>query len=126
MTMRQNSSNYSENDSAGLELDPSIKNLIAPNAKGSVEVKFDGYGTLHVLERDNEGGLKSDSYLARKDDDDENITNDFTNIEKLERLQRKNAKLNIAVKIEKILIIAFAIFFILFCLLLKLTLQRYM
>lgn len=127
MTMNQNSSSYSENSQIDIQLDPAIQGFIAPNVKGSVEVKFDGYGTLHVLERDSEGALLSDSFLAKQEyDEPKNIINDYTNAEKLEDLMRSNSRLNLAVKAQKWAVIIFAILFLLFCILLKLTLQMQM
>ena len=127
MTMNQNSLGYSGNDSAEIGLDPSIQKLIAPDAKGSVELKFDGYGTLHLMERTGDGKLVSDSYLKKDDDfDGMKPTREFTNTDRLERLMRTNARLGIAVKIRNVLIAVGAVVFVLFCMLLRLTLQRYM
>ncbi|MCM1441276.1 MAG: hypothetical protein NC131_19035 [Roseburia sp.] len=126
MRMRQSSSNYSENDSAELQLDTAIQNYIAPNVGSSVDVEFDGYGTLHVLERNSDGRLLSDSYLAKREDDIPEPLQEFTNADKLEVYIRKNAGLSKLLKLQKILIILFSIGFVLFCILLKMTLQRYM
>lgn len=127
MTMSQNSLSYLDNDSAELQLGSDIQNYIAPNVKGSVEVDFDGYGTLHVLERADDGKLLSDSYLARQEDENVFSTNnEYTNTDRLSRLMRSNMHLGRALKIQKVLITVFAILFVLFCILLRMTLQRYM
>lgn len=126
MMTNQNSLNYSDNDSAELQLDPGIQSYIAPNVTGSVEVKFDGYGTLHVLERNEYGKLLSDSYIAKQEDDIAQPRHEYTNMDKLNDISRKNAILRKAVVVQKILIVLFVIMFILFCLVLKITLQRYM
>ncbi len=127
MTTKRNFSNYSENDSADIQLDESIQSFIAPNVKGSTEIDFDGYGTLHVLERNAEGALLSDSYLVKRDEDEVgNIRDDYTNADKLERLMKQNSLLRGAVRVEKVIIVLFAILFVLFCILLRLTLLRVM
>lgn len=126
MMMNQNSSDYSENNSAGVQLDPAIQKLIAPDVKGNTEVKFDGYGTLHVLERGDDGKLLSDSYLAKQEDKNVSIVDDYTNMEKLEYYTKKNAKLRVLLKLQKVAIIIFVIFFFFLFVLLKLTLQRIM
>lgn len=125
MKMSQNFTSYSDNDSAELKLDPAIQSFIAPNVKGSVEVDFDGYGTLHVLERDDEGALLSDSYLAKKEDEVTVNKKEYTNTDKLEHLMKSNARLSVALKIQKIGVVLFLVFLVLFCLLLYATLKRY-
>lgn len=126
MMMNQNSSDYLGNDSAELQLSKEIQNIVAPDVKGPVEVKFDGYGTLHILERNDDGGLVSDSYFAKNEDDFISNVRMYTNADKLAQLEKTNMWLRVAVKIEKAAVGIFIVLFILFCLLLKMTLQRYM
>ena len=126
MTTNQSSSSYSENNSAELQLGEDIQNYIAPNVQGSVEVKFDGYGTLHVMERDDDGKLIRDSFFGKREDVINEPKHEVTNMDKLETLTRKNARLRTAVVIRNVAIAVFAVLFILFCIVLKLTLDRIM
>lgn len=127
MMMNQSSLSYSGDDSASIQLSQDIQNFVAPNVKGSTSVEFDGYGTLHVLDRDDNGRLLKDSYLPKQEEVESfNATDDYTNADKLEDLIRKNAKLGIAVKVRDILIVLFVFVFLLFCILLYATLQRVM
>lgn len=126
MTMKQNFSDYSDNNSAEMLLDPAIQKLIAPDVDGKVEVEFDGYGTLHVLKRDEYGALVSDSCLKKQDEESvSNMVNDATNMEKLEAIAEKNKTLRTCLAIQKVFIIFFTIFIIFIFILLQLTLRNY-
>jgi len=49
----------------GIMLSKELLNAIAPGASQRAYLKFDDYGTLHILDRNEDGSLRKDYYVEK-------------------------------------------------------------
>ena len=57
----------------GIALSQDLMNAIAPNAGQNAQLKFDDYGTLHILDRDDDGTLIKDYACFRYTEEEKKL-----------------------------------------------------